>query len=161
MLVSASPQGMRVSKATLCPLGQPKKAIGHEPLIGPWLATLRPSRLSVSGTDSAHHDCRITLRAGTQWHLAQREANRNCTSKQGAGCRDTCSHVGLREKYFFLTSLFIGHSDKPGGLNGSTQHLLKVHVRESMKLNSFKGINANGTLPCLGPDRVQPYRWVP
>src|SRR5690349_11862739 len=59
-----------------------------------------------------HHDCRITLRAGNHWHPPQREANRNGTSKQRAGCRDKCSHVGLREKYFFLTSLFIGHSEK-------------------------------------------------
>ena len=42
--------------------------------------------------------------------------------------------------------------DKSGGLNGSTQHLLKVHVQESTKLNSFKGVDANGTLPCLGSD---------
>jgi len=44
-------------------------------------------------------------------------------------------------------------SDKRGGLNGSTQHSLKVHVQQSsMKLNSFKGVDANGTLPCLGSD---------
>jgi hypothetical protein len=43
-------------------------------------------------------------------------------------------------------------SDKLGGLNGSTQHLLKVQVQESTKLNSFKGVDANGTLPCLGSD---------
>jgi len=42
--------------------------------------------------------------------------------------------------------------DKPDGLNGSTQHYLKVHVLQSMKLNSFKGIDANGTLLCLGSD---------
>ena len=42
--------------------------------------------------------------------------------------------------------------DKRGGLNGSTQHYLKVHVQESTKVNSFKGVDANGTLPCLGSD---------
>jgi hypothetical protein len=43
-------------------------------------------------------------------------------------------------------------SEKRGGLNGSTQHLLKVHVQESTKLNSFKDVDANGILPCLGSD---------
>ncbi len=38
--------------------------------------------------------------------------------------------------------------------------LLKVHVQKSMTLNSFKSVNANGTLPCLGSDGVQPYRSV-
>ncbi len=44
------------------------------------------------------------------------------------------------------------HSDKRGGLNGSMQHPLKVHVQQSTKLNSIKGVDGNGTLPCLGSD---------
>jgi hypothetical protein len=43
-------------------------------------------------------------------------------------------------------------SDKSGGLNGSTQHQLKVHVQESTKLNSHKDGDSNGTLLCLGSD---------
>ena len=42
--------------------------------------------------------------------------------------------------------------DKRGGLNGSTQHQLKVHVRESTKLNWSRGVDVNGRLPCLGSD---------
>ncbi len=35
----------RVSRITLCPLAGPKKAIGQESPIGPWLATLQPPLL--------------------------------------------------------------------------------------------------------------------
>jgi hypothetical protein len=87
--------------ATLCPLGQPKKAIGHEPLIGPWLATLRPSSLSVSGTDSAHHDRRITeeeangtLRTEKQTGIAR--------PSRGAGRSQNSSGSRLREESFSL-----------------------------------------------------------
>src|ERR1700681_3684820 len=41
---------------------------------------------------------------------------------------------------------------KRGGLNGSTQHLLTVHVQEFTKLNSIKGVDSNKRLPCLGSD---------
>jgi hypothetical protein len=68
-----------------------QEAIGHEPLIGPRLAMLRPSRLSVSEQIRP-----ITTAGSPQEPEANRiashgEANRNCTSMQGAGCRDTCS----------------------------------------------------------------------
>jgi hypothetical protein len=35
--------------------------------------------------------------------------------------------------------------DKSGGLNGSTQHLLKVLLQESRRLISFAGFNSNKT----------------
>jgi hypothetical protein len=44
------------------------------------------------------------------------------------------------------------NSEKPGGLDGSTQHLLELHAQEPTKLNSFKGVVANGIQPCLGYD---------
>jgi hypothetical protein len=44
------------------------------------------------------------------------------------------------------------HSDNPGGLNGSLQHLLKVFFLESTRLISFMGIDSNKTKPCLGSD---------
>jgi hypothetical protein len=37
------------------------------------------------------------------------------------------------------------HSDNPGGLNGSLQHLLEVLLQESRRLISFAGINSNKT----------------
>src|SRR6267143_2493963 len=69
--------------------------------------------------------------------------------------------VGLSGCGIFHRVRFGPHSDKNGGLNGSTQHELKVHVQASTKLNSFKGVDSNKTLPCLGSDGVQPYRSVP
>src|SRR5207245_1390200 len=42
-----------VSGITLCPLARPKKAIGQESQIGPWLATLQSLRLSVSRNEWA------------------------------------------------------------------------------------------------------------
>ena len=47
-----------VSGPTLCPLGQPQKAIGHESLIGPWLSTEQPPRLSVLRSPGRRHDHR-------------------------------------------------------------------------------------------------------
>src|SRR5450755_4730299 len=46
------------SVITLCPLGQPQKAIGHESLIGPWLPILQPPRLSVLRSPERRHDHR-------------------------------------------------------------------------------------------------------
>jgi hypothetical protein len=43
-------------------------------------------------------------------------------------------------------------SGKAGDLNGSMQHLLKLHAQEPTKLNSFGDADENGTLPCLGSD---------
>ena len=40
----------RVSRATVCPLGQPNKAIGHESQIEPWLAHRHHSACRRSGT---------------------------------------------------------------------------------------------------------------
>jgi hypothetical protein len=60
-----------------------------------------------------------------------------------------------------LTQMRGPHSDSAGGINGSTQHSLNVHVEESTKLNSFKGVDVNGTLPRLGSVCVQPSRSVP
>jgi hypothetical protein len=41
------------------------------------------------------------------------------------------------------------HSDNPGGLNGSMQHLLKVLLQEPRKLVSFAGVNSNKTKALL------------
>jgi hypothetical protein len=35
------------------------------------------------------------------------------------------------------------HSDNPGGLNGSLQHLLEVLLEESTRLISFAGVDSN------------------
>ena len=50
--------------------------------------------------------------------------------------------------------------DKPGGLNGSTHHLLEVFFQESTRLISFTSVDSNGTLYCLGFDGELPYRSI-
>jgi hypothetical protein len=49
--------GHRVFRETLCPLGQPEKAIGYEPPIEPWLALPQPACLFASDTERRRHDC--------------------------------------------------------------------------------------------------------
>jgi hypothetical protein len=51
-------------------------------------------------------------------------------------------------------------ADNAAGLNGLTQHSLSVHVEESTKLNSLKGVDVNGTPPFLGSDGVGLIRAV-
>ena len=82
-----------VSGPTLCPLGQPEKAIGHESLIGPWLATLQPSRLSVSGTEGRRLDRKMEPQEGQNFAASRDEAKDDRKSERvrvqlGAGCRD-------------------------------------------------------------------------
>jgi hypothetical protein len=50
----------RVSQLTLCPLGQPEKAIGHESLIEPWL-TLTTTLLDASETDERRYASKMNL----------------------------------------------------------------------------------------------------
>jgi hypothetical protein len=103
---------MRVSGATLCPLGQPKKAIGHEPLIGPWLATLRPSRLvqfrepnrpiTIAGSPRRRKPI-APLRTEKQTGIAR--------PSRGLDAAKTVLAPGSGRSVFRLTSPFIGHSD--------------------------------------------------
>ena len=50
----------RVSLATLCPLAQPEKAIGHESQIEPWLALTTPL-LDASETDERRYASKMNL----------------------------------------------------------------------------------------------------
>ena len=50
----------RVSQLTLCPLGQPEKAIGHESQIEPWL-TLTTTLLDASETDERRYASKMNL----------------------------------------------------------------------------------------------------
>jgi hypothetical protein len=40
------------------------------------------------------------------------------------------------------------------------QHLLEVFLQESTRLISFASVDSNGTLPCLGSNRVLPDRSI-
>jgi hypothetical protein len=79
-----------VSGSTLCPLGQPQKAIGHESLIGPWLPIEQPPRLSVFRSPGRRHD-----------HRHENARNRNpesrcccARSKTISQERDHCLRLG-------------------------------------------------------------------
>src|ERR1700676_4726844 len=53
-------------------------------------------------------------------------------------------------------------SDKRGGLNGSTQHLLAVYLPESQIPKSFAGVDLNAVLPCralLENSRTSRFSW--
>ncbi len=67
---------------------------------------------SVSGAESAHHDCRITQEEEANRSASHREANGNCTSKQGLDAAKTVLAPGSGRSVFPLTSPFIGHSEK-------------------------------------------------
>src|SRR4029077_2755560 len=99
---------MRVSRATLCPLGQPKKAIGHEPLIGPWLANAATVTLVSFGSRFGPSRLQDHLGGGSQWHrFAQRSQTGIARPSRGAGCRDMCSQRWTAGEVFLLTSPFI------------------------------------------------------
>jgi hypothetical protein len=57
-----------------------------------------------------------------------------------------------------VKSVFLGNwvgkplSENAGGLNGSTQHLLKVFLSESTRLISLAGVDSIKTKPCLGSE---------
>jgi hypothetical protein len=61
-------------------------------------------------------------------------------------------HVSRLIRLLSLPTLCRIGPEKRGGLNVSTQHLLKVFLQGSTRLISFAGINSNKTKPCLGPD---------
>jgi hypothetical protein len=58
---SAPCASARVTHYTLCPLGEPEIAIGHEPRIEPWLPRKRPVRLPLSQLDGI-----VTISGETQ-----------------------------------------------------------------------------------------------
>ena len=119
---------------TLCPLGQPGKAIGHEPRIEPWFGTAQPICLSAPGTDRRRHDSIMNL-----WNWSDHSVSLQYggwTARPFSRCFTVAGEV------FVLTSPFIERdyrnvgigqkpvTDKVGGLKGSTQHWLAVYPPE-------------------------------
>jgi hypothetical protein len=105
-----------VSAATLCPLGQPNKAVGHESRIGPWLACFaNPSSLSsfrnrriktIGGHETiARSYVGPPLRGGPKRSRPTAQLN-----ERGAGWRENIRGFRRRKKCL-LTSPFIGQSD--------------------------------------------------
>ena len=88
-----------ISWLTICPLGQPEKAIGRESQIEPWLAfanTLLAGAKSSHGTTQPKMNPQPDLRSGTKVDAAEK----------GLDVRKK-TFLGIREKCFFLTSPFI------------------------------------------------------
>src|SRR5712664_3345425 len=50
--------------------------------------------------------------------------------------------------------------ERPGGLNGSTQHSARTHLALKTRAKIAREVRSVGTLPWLGFDRVQPNRSV-
>ncbi len=103
---------MRITRLSARTHRQPKKAIGHERLIGPWLATLRPSRLFSFESRIGPSRLQDHSRGGSQSHrFARRSKQELHVQAGGAGCRDTCSQPWTAGEVFLLTSPLIGHSE--------------------------------------------------
>jgi hypothetical protein len=99
----------RVTHYTLCPLGEPEIAIGHEPRIEPWLTASEHSglpRLSNSMT--------LPPSAGNLMRMDNTKLHQG-NELQWAGSRERNLDSG-RGGAFFLTSLFIELIDPVGDL---------------------------------------------
>jgi hypothetical protein len=87
-----------VSRGTVCSLGQPNKAVGHESPIEPWLARLRrPQSRTNSRAAGCGTRCSDGRRSGEDKHRR--------VGSEGAGC--TRKQLSREEKCFLLTSPFI------------------------------------------------------
>src|SRR6266404_9635578 len=96
----------RVTHYTLCRLGEPEIAIGHEPRIEPWL-TLNTSL----ACRSFELDGIATLRGGNFMSMGNRPSFSREAELQWAGSRER-NLVSGRGGAFFLTSLFIELIDR-------------------------------------------------
>ena len=79
--------GTQSHDETLCPLGQPEKAIGEKPQIEPWLALSNPLCLSAFGTDRRRYDSTMNLRKrkarGVSFHYWDWTASTPCFALAG------------------------------------------------------------------------------
>src|SRR6201987_86382 len=96
----------RVTVITLCPLGEPEIAIGHEPPIEPWLPRNRIA-CQVSRIDGRCHHEKMNPGNGTG---TQRRTFRTIESHPKIGgwiSRQKTSRLPAEGEAFLLTSLFI------------------------------------------------------
>src|SRR5215469_17559932 len=83
----------RVTHYTLCPLGEPEIAIGHEPRIEPWLTLSRHSLVALANSTVPLTHQRTRIRMGTrQTSLAK-------PNSSGLDVKKT-SRLRSREKFF-------------------------------------------------------------
>src|ERR1700688_1719656 len=92
----------QVFRETLCPLGQPEKAIGEKPQIEPWLALSNPLCLSALGTDGRRYDSMMNLR--------KRKTHSVSFHYWGWTARPFPLRFAVAGEVFVLTSLFIERS---------------------------------------------------
>ena len=91
--------GTKVFRETLCPLGQPEKAIGHEPQIEPWLALHNHSaclRQEPKGIDT-----------NSIMNLREKEQHRVSSQYWGWTARSFLLGRAVVGEAFVLTSPFI------------------------------------------------------
>ena len=102
----------RAPEPTLCPLGQPEKAIGHESLIEPWLALTTELLVGFRTDWLRRQEAMKTAGRGTQTRYAT--VRSEPSSWSGRLEQILLNHAGWKARknpaagrYFFLTFPFI------------------------------------------------------
>ena len=95
-----------VTVLTLCPLGEPEIAIGHEPRIEPWLPRNRIA-CQVSRTDRRRHHEKMNRGNGRAIQRRTLEAIESHLQTVGWISRQEFSRIPAKGEVFLLTSLFI------------------------------------------------------
>jgi len=107
--------GPTVSLPTLCPLGQPNKAVGLESPIEPWSAYAAQGSLQAQRSRIGRTDKAMTPQSPAKRNLTTTSLRHRASPQRArAGCRKSISPLQPRRKCFFLTSPFIEHSLRPG-----------------------------------------------
>jgi hypothetical protein len=76
--------GHSASASILCPLEQPKKAIGHEPQIELWLAPSNHCACPLSGIDWCRHERKMTCRGSKSRRFSASRAYTHITLESAA-----------------------------------------------------------------------------
>ncbi len=117
---------------TVCPLGQPKKAIGHESQIEPWLAiasTLLESAEEAAGKTRTKMTPGISPRCEKENHA---RAKRVAAANRGWMLEKISPWAG-RQKCFYLTSPFI----EPDGHVETQRRLGNLPLRQKLCLDKL------------------------
>src|SRR6266436_321454 len=96
----------RVTVLTLCPLGEPEIAIGHEPQIEPWLPRNRIA-CQVSRIDRRRHHEKMNRGNGRAIQRRTSQTIESHLQTVGWISRQKTSRLPLEGEVFLLTSLFI------------------------------------------------------
>jgi hypothetical protein len=154
--------GHRVSHATLGPLGQPEKAMGHESRIEPWSPHLTAFCFAGFGTDRLRSE-KAMKTAGRE--NPNRRANVSRTRAHGAdGQNKSCSiqwaakqeKVRPTEMCFFLTSPFIELTSCQGFCFSSWLELLSFNGRRLLTISLLPCADST---PILGKWLAVLSRW--